>query len=327
MPSQEQIINECTKQWKTGAAQFAFYTSGTTGNPKTIYFSREQIIFSANQTKELIQLKSADKQLCCLPLDKTGGRMQLFRSLVWENEIEYVTPKVNALENYLPGLGCSIVSFTPQQLFATLQKEENILKLNTFRMVLIGGGSLLFDIPFDKFPHTEFICTYGMTETLSHFAYNIPKNNNIFYALNGTSIQKTDLGTLAVRNNITNNQWLNTNDLIELLDANSFSFLGRADNMINSGGIKIIPEEIEKIIYSQLKLPIHSFFIGAETDEILGQKVVLYFNQSLINKFPELDNIQWPNKIFKPKTIKGLANFVLNSSGKIDRIKSLTINP
>lgn len=304
--------------WKAGKEEFEFESSGTTGIFKTLKFNREQIIWSCGQTKKLLNIQNSDKQICILPVNKTGGKMQVFRSLVWGIPIRVEEPDY-VFDEFTTESGINIVSLTPLMLWRILQQDNGKKILGKFRHILIGGGDFQFVINLTDFPETSFYHTYGMTESLSHIAVKRIGIDKGFRLLEGTEIRKNDADdTLEFRNILTSNQWLKTNDIIEFNSDVEFVIKGRADNIINSGGVKINPETIERIIQETLDLPVNSFFVFGSKDEKLGDMLTLAYDSSQI-AMPEIEKLSFEFAYLRPKQIIPIDGFIVNESNKINR--------
>src|SRR5690606_18740842 len=121
--------------------------------------------------------------------------------------------------------------------------------------------------------------TYGMTETVSHIALANLKSPGpmVYQTLPGVSIRQADDKRLEIAAPMANNDWIITNDIVEILSPISFIWKGRADFTINSGGLKIQPEEVESLISDSIQLlfPSRRFFIGSKEDDQLGEKLIL----------------------------------------------------
>jgi len=112
--------------------------------------------------------------------------------------------------------------------------------------------------------------------------------------------------------------------MVELKGTDSFRWLGRADSAINSGGIKIHPEQVEKKLEGLIPA---SYFISSIPDELLENKVVLIIESDLYNQEQLMDlNARLVNLLSKyeiPKQILFLPKFVYSESNKILRIPTL----
>ena len=115
---------------------------------------------------------------------------------------------------------------------------------------------------------------------------------------------------------------LQTNDIARIYPDGSFVIWGRKDNVINSGGIKIQAEEVEKSLRPFIPVP---FVITSVPDPRLGQAVTLLFEG-------ELDMEELKNKVQKilspyhrPKYIRMVDLIPQTGNGKINRIECRTL--
>lgn len=252
--------------------------------------------------------------------------MQVFRSLVWNIPLQTEEPDylLNTPVSQIPS-ELSMVSLTPMMLWRILEQREGAEKLKKFNSILIGGGDFQFKIDTEKFPSTNFYHTYGMTESLSHIAVRKLYEDPVFRLLPGTLIrQNAEDETLEFCNFLTSDLWVKTNDVVALTGDNSFKIIGRVDHIVNSGGIKINPEEIERMIYAQLDLPVNSFFVYGAPDEVLGNKLVLVFDkeQVMLNA-GSIDIVEFSHAYQRPKKVIGADVFLFNEGNKIDRKQTL----
>ncbi len=119
-----------------------------------------------------------------------------------------------------------------------------------------------------------------MTETASHVALralNGPEASDAFRVLGSTQIGADSRGCLTLRGAVTQHELIITNDQVELLDERRFRWLGRHDWVINSGGVKVSPEPVERTVAAQglLTTPDPQFLVVGLPDGRLGQRVVL----------------------------------------------------
>jgi O-succinylbenzoic acid--CoA ligase len=208
------------------------------------------------------------------------------------------------------------------QLWHILNHEISKEVLHQFHTVLIGGGTLSPEIEktlLENYPDTRWFHTFGMTETYSHFAGR-QLGNHIYEVLPNTEIAQNNVGALKVRNFITDNEWIQTNDIIEIIDNKQFVWLGRTDFTINSGGIKIQLETVESEIQKQTNWQSDAFFCWHIQDEILGQKLVLVTTEKSIPQ-----DWNFSNTYYKPKEIFVLDKLIYTENGKINRAKSFEL--
>ena len=311
------------KEWNRGVEKFLIHTSGSTGEPKPIILLKKWMIWSAQQTAQYLKPNTNDKILCCLPLNKVGGMMQLVRGLVWQVEIQIEEPSSNPL---LVDTDCTIVSLTPFQMYYILQDAASIKRLRHFREVVIGGSdiseSIIQQINSLDFKQTNFRHSYGMTETYAHLALK---------TINGS--QKSDWFTPFSEAEISVNEQqcaqikvpfedkiLQTNDVIELNEVGGFRVLGRADNIINTGGLKLQPEIIEKAIRDYYNLS-ETFYISSQKDEILGQRLILITEPNFKFNLNDLGFLKTISPYAVPREIVVVDKLKINEGGKVARKK------
>lgn len=317
------LADTIVRAWSMGETGFFIQTSGSTGEPKGMILEKEKIIWSCKKTAEFLGVLPTDSILCCLPVNRVGGWMQVARSLVWNMNLMVVEPASDPFLHYSGNH--SIVSLTPMQLFTILQTPASREKLNRFRIVLIGGGEVSSTLENGVLGmRPDFYHTYGMTETYSHIALRKMNRDSAFFPLPQTEIKLNAQDCLCIKNFLTNNAWLETKDMAKL-QGNGFIVLGRADNMINSGGMKILAEEMEKMLSANLQLPVGSFFYAGLPDVKFGQKPVLVVNKKLVQSLPPWESIFENHRYAKPKEIIFLDDFIYTKTGKIQRQKTLAL--
>ena len=310
------------KDWKNENFQFTLQTSGSTGAPKTILLDRKKLEISAKQTLNALPQIDTAKALCALPTNKMGGFMQLVRAAIWKSDIIIVKPTLNPLKNLSQDVTFGNISISPMQLHEILKDNKSREMLKTIKFVLVGGAPISSIIKSELISYKEknIFYTYGMTETYSHIALK-QHNYPYFKPLKGIEIKLDSNGVLLICGEITNNQWLVTGDVCILHKNKEFEVLGRADNLINSGGIKFVAEELEQEIAHLIN---HHFYITGTSDGFLGQAVTIIsenntepldldiLNTVLVKKFGKYAKIK--------KEIKTKID-VDNNTGKIKRKK------
>lgn len=326
---EKEVLDFCYN-WLSGNEIFTFKSSGSTGDPKDIKVTRKQIIASIEQTAKALKLTDSDNTLICLPASSTGGKMMLARSLYLNMHMECVEPSANPFLQSQSNP--TFTALTPYQLEEILQ--ENPEKLNRLKAVLVGGApvSEMLKEKIQKTISTPLYATYGMTETVSHIALkllNTKEKQDAFFVLSGVEIKTTRADCLEIKSAVTNNQWITTNDRVEVLSDKSFRWLGRTDSIINSGGVKIQPEEVEAVIESVLNKIRYkkNYFIYGIPHETLGQQCALFIEGPALkqDKIKELQDLinQQIHKHYAPKKIFFIPEFDYTSSGKIDKIKTI----
>jgi len=276
----EQKVISFVVDWNKQKTEFRINTSGSTGKPKTIRITRDQIIQSSLMTARAMALKNGMTALVCLNPDHIGGKMMIARSLVLNLDLIAVKPSSNPLKEIPDSQEIDFAAFVPFQIQQIIDDGAGH-RLNKLKTIIVGGApispSLEEQLQKLKVPIYQ---TYGMTETVSHVALrhcNGPNRSEAYSMLDGIIISIDSRGCLALRGKITDDKVLQTNDVVEFLSANSFRWLGRHDNIINSGGIKLNPETLEKVIGPLLleNGVANRFILGAKPDPDLGEKLIL----------------------------------------------------
>lgn len=303
-------------------------TSGSTGNPKIIQLQKIHMINSAKATGDYFNLPENTTALLCMSPNYIAGKMMLVRALTLGWHLDIAEPTSNPLKNRDKIYDFS--AMVPMQLHNSLKDIHKIKKL------IVGGGTvsneLLLKVQQVK---TEIFATYGMTETITHIA--VKKLNLIesgakqsyYITLPNIKIAADSRGCLVIDAPTISDEKVVTNDLVELISPTEFKWLGRIDNVINSGGIKLIPEQIEEKLAGIIE---NRFFVAGKKDEILGEKLILVIEELQVYKInnsikaailAEIKN----SKLFSiyeiPKEIYFLENFIETETNKIDRAKTL----
>jgi O-succinylbenzoic acid--CoA ligase len=319
-------------RWQGSEQNFSLTTSGSTGAPKPITITRNQLQASAKLTIEALDLKPTETSLICLDTRYIAGQMMVIRSLENNMNMIAVEPSADPLQTIPASQKIDFAALVPYQLQAILQSTESTQKLNLIRNVIIGGATL-DDKVKSKLQSLQcnIYSTYGMTETITHIALqrlNGVDKQNYFQTLKGISIDQDERQCLVIEAAHFTEKII-TNDIVQLLDYNKFIWLGRYDNVINSGGIKIIPEKIEPIIaqvFEALNLH-HRFFVTGLPNEKLGNKVVLLVEGKITIAAREIIKMLAQNlsKYEVPKEIYFISRFYETETQKINRIKTLNL--
>lgn len=273
-------------------------TSGSTGNPKEIVVTKENMKRSALASIAFFQLQAEGKVLLALPLQFIGGMMMVVRAVLANMDMYPVNPSLCPLPDPMPLM--DFAPFTPSQMMDMLNagKKEEIEKIKT---VLLGGGAVNDAMKQLLQPlKTQCYSSYAMTETLSHVALQKLNGNhsqNAYYPLPGVEISLSKRGT-ALISTPWNNDKTETNDLISINADGSFHILGRTDNAITTGGITLLPEKLENEWAPYLNV---AFVAAAVPDMQWGEQLVLV-TESKIDFHAFLSHAQTTvSKIHLPK--------------------------
>ena len=287
-------------------------TSGSTGSPKIIEVPKNRMKASAKMTGEYFGFEKNQTILLCLPAQFIAGKMMLVRALEWGMKVDAIEPK---LELSVPNKNYYFSAMTPPQIESSLSSVSKIHK------ILLGGApvSKVLEGKIKSLsPH--FFISYGMTETVSHIAIRNIQNNlpNTYSALNQVTFSLHQESQLVIHAPNLLPEPLQTTDCVELVNEKKFRWLGRADFIINSGGLKISPEEIESQISSIVK---HPFFIHGKEDSKWGQIPILIIESKPFETTQLLHQIQIRvSKNKAPKEIYFLDKLELTQNGKLNRL-------
>lgn len=329
-----EILRFC-HDWLSGQETFIVHTSGSTGKPKPITLSRKQMQASARQTVQALGLAEGDRALLCMNPAYIGGKMMLVRAMEHHMHITALEAEADPLAKLAPGSRLDFTALVPLQLEAILQNPHSKAILNRMKAVIIGGAPVSSQLRNQLATiDAPVFSTYGMTETVSHIALqrlNGEEAGDYFQAFREVKLSQDERGCLIIEGEVTGGRQLVTNDVVELQDKHSFRWIGRADNIINSGGIKIQLEKIDRMaesILGQLGIERKVFSWGMP-DERLGQRLVLIMEGAPIAE-KEKENLfkQFAleaGKYEQPKEIYYIKNFIETSSGKIQKQKTIAL--
>ena len=329
---QREVFDFC-EQWKLGKNEFLFHTSGSTGKPKPIYLSRLSMIESAKMTKHWLNLHEGDNVLLCLPVEYIAGAMMLVRALVLKLNLVIIEPSQNPLEGITNPVNIHLASFVTTQWSTILQSSRNLFSIfSEVKGILIGGSELTPSLELQtRDIHLPIFQTYGMTETSSHIAFRpVSREANFYQCFPQVKIRINHESCLCINSPSTLNQWVETNDVAELVNDKQFRIVGRKDFIINSGGRKINPERIEKycLAFFTLNSYLFKIFAWGLKDDFYGQKLVLFIEskEEIYFKLQLVDYLKSNLESWEvPKQIIVLPEFLYTKSGKIDRPNTLTL--
>ena len=305
------------QQWLNEDESVIVKTSGSTGKPKEIKLLKSQMINSAKATGIFFKLAEKTTALLCLPSNYIAGKMMLVRAMVLGWDLHIVAPEKDALTQY--DNDYDFVAMVPYQVRHSLDALKKVHKL------IIGGGTVSPELN-EKLQEvdTEAFATYGMTETITHIAVrriNGLAKSTDFTALPNVKFTTDERGCLIIDAPNISDEKIITNDLVKLISPTSFEWLGRFDNVINSGGIKIYPERIEEKLSSYINLP---FIITSEKDELLGERIILIFEDDGSQKIPDFSlAFSKLSSYRRPKKIYTFSKFPFTETGKIKRAEVL----
>jgi len=298
----EKPVGDFLLDWFDSKSYIEMQTSGSTGTPKIVKVGKQAMVNSALATADFFELKPSDTALLCLPVKYVAGKMMLIRAMVLGINLEFVAPSSHPMKNTENDY--DFVAMVP------MQAQNSLKELHKVKKLIVGGAKINKSLENDlkKLKTTQVFETYGMTETITHIAAK-RIGAEAFTVLPNVTISYDDRKCLVIDAPKINDAVIITNDLVVILNENQFVFLGRIDNIINSGGIKIMPEQVEQKLDGKID---RRFFIASKEDTKLGEKVVLVVEGEPfeINTtiFEVLDKYERPKEIVFVKKFNETAN-------------------
>ena len=313
----EQQIGVFIIDWLSDENLITVNTSGSTGKPKSILLQKQQMVNSAVATGDFFELKPSCKALLCLPCDYIAGKMMLVRAMILGWELDCVEPNTKPLAEIDETYDfCAMIP---------LQVQNSLDELSLIKKLIIGGAAVSYNLRNQiKGIPTQAFETYGMTETITHIAVRriTGDTETTFTALPSVYFKQDKRNCLVIKADKVSNNEIITNDVVTLVSKTKFNWLGRFDNVINSGGIKLNPETLESKLAAYIS---NSFFVASIPSVTLGQKLILVL-EGETNMHLLLKTIQASSTLKKhelPKEIHTLPKFSWTENGKIQRSKTL----
>jgi len=302
----ERAVGDFVLDWFDQNSFIEMHTSGTTGAPKRIRVDKQAMVNSAIATGEFFGLRSGIKVLHCLPTQYVAGKMMLVRAFILGWDMDLVAPVSNPLERNETEY--DFAAMVP------LQAEHSLGKLHMVKKLILGGAKVSQALS-EKLSalSTEIYETYGMTETITHIAAK-RIGEEAFKVLPNVNISKDERNCLVIDPYNICDEPVVTNDVVNIVDESHFIWLGRHDNVINSGGVKLFPEQIEEKLSGKID---RRFYVKGTADEVLGEKLVLVVEGEAF----DIDKAAFKGlgKFEKPKDILFVEKFEETGSGKIMR--------
>ena len=309
------------EEWNNESEYVEVKTSGSTGEPKRMMVEKRRMLNSARITCDFLGLKPGDTALLCMSTDYIAGKMMIVRSIERGLKLISVPPSGHPLAQ---NFKLDFSAMVPMQVYNSLQVPEEKERLMAIRHLIIGGGVIddAMEAELRTFPNAVW-STYGMTETLSHIALRRisgPEASEWYMPFPTVKLSTTDEGCLVIDAPEVCADTLITNDIVELKPDGRFRVLGRKDNVICSGGIKIQIEEVERELKPYARVP---YIISKKKDEKFGEIVVL-LTEGDTDEMKAICEEHLP-KYHRPKLYQHIDQIPLTETGKPARKKILDL--
>lgn len=302
------------KEWRDASRSYVeAHTSGSTGVPKRIELLKSDMRASAEATCGFFGIDGRSKLLLPLSVGYIAGKMMVVRADISGAELVVECPTNDPLQSDY-GI-VDLMAVVPSQLPSLLANP----RFEGVRYVIVGGAPIApaMEARLHGLP-VRIYATYGMTETCSHVALrDVSRGDRLYRALPGIAFGTDSRGCLVIEAPKFSFGRLVTNDVVELYGRDSFRWLGRADNVVNSGGVKLHPEEIERKISAAVDVP---FYMIGRPSARWGEELVMYVEGTDVDTSavscriePLLDRYE------RPKTILAVSRFERTASGKVIR--------
>lgn len=309
---------EFIREWNDGSERLLVHTSGSTGAPKPMWVEKSRMKASALTTCRFLGLNAGDTALLCMPLDYIAGKMMVVRAIVCGLRLIEVPPSGHPLAGLKSAP--TFAAMVPMQVYNSLRVAEERRLLGSISHLIIGGGAIDNDMA------AELACfgnavwsTYGMTETLSHIALRRlsgPEASEWYTPFDGVSVSLTPDGCLAIDAPDVCATTITTNDIARLApDGRRFRIIGRKDNVICSGGIKIQAEEVERMLAPHIGSP---FIVTKRKDPKYGEAVVLLVQSADTARVEAACRSALP-KYWQPHHIISVCRIPTTATGKLAR--------
>ena len=310
-------LEDFLSEWNNELPTLEVHTSGSTGIPKRMLVEKSRMRASAQMTCDFLGIETGGNALLCMPLDFIAGKMMVVRALERNLHLIEVEPSGHPLALLSDEVkSIDLAAMVPLQVFNSLQVPLERERLLRIKHLIIGGGAIpdTLEAELRQLP-INIWSSYGMTETLSHIALR-PISEDYYSPLPGITLEQDANDCLIIHAPALCTDTLVTNDIVRFIGDNKFQIIGRRDNTVCSGGIKIQIEEVEHWLHS---LGIDNVVVTYRTDARLGQALVYLCTDAL-----DIDSLTPPTHIstaryWLPRHVVHVPQLPLTANGKPDR--------
>ena len=315
--SVSESIQQFLAEWESEVPTLTVQTSGSTGKPKRICVEKRRMRTSAQMTCRFLGLQKGQTALLCMPLQYIAGQMMVIRAIEQKLRLIATEPDGHPLADIVDSI--DFAAMVPMQVWNSLRVPIERKRLQRIGHLIIGGGAISAELEqeLQRMPNAVW-STYGMTETLSHIALRRisgPDATLWYTPLPGIRLsQDASTQTLIIHAPALNPERLHTRDIVEFDTAGRFRILGRTDNTISSGGIKIQLEEVEALLHRHFG---PELLATARPDGKFGEALVLLTTRPIDSQ--QLTAVLKDHPYWRPKDILLVPRLPLTGTGKPDR--------
>ena len=292
IPKKEDVFNDVINKGDTGIILFS---SGTTGKPKVMIQNLTKIISSIKIPRRQKSLRF----IILLMFDHIGGINTLFNCLI--NGSPFIIP-----EDRSPSLVISLINKHQVNILPTTPTFLNLLmidesfdssKLKSLKLITYGTERMS-EVILNKLslnlPKVKLLQTFGTSETGILKTQSKSSNSLFFkivddekeYKIVGDELylrSKTQVKGYVNHNNdnFLNDGWYATGDLVETDEDGYIKIIGRKNKIINVGGLKVLPKEIEDVINS---------VNGVDDSTVFSEQNNIVGNIVCVKIFTQLEN-------------------------------------
>lgn len=314
-------LEEFKSEWDNDSTMIHVRTSGSTGEPKQMLVDKARMEASARTTCDFLGLRAGDTALLCMSLDYIGAKMMVVRTIVRGLRLVSVEPSGHPFRDVHEPI--TFAAMVPMQVYNSLSVPEERSRLLEIKHLIIGGGAIddALAHKLEDFPNAVW-STYGMTETLSHIALrrlNGAETSDYYTPFDSVSVSLNADNCLVIDAPLICTTTLTTNDIAEIApDGRRFRVVGRKDNVINSGGIKIQIEAVEHALKGHLDMP---YMVTRRKDAKFGEIVALLIESEATDRARRVCADVLP-KYWQPRAYIIVSALPITGSGKPNRAEA-----
>ncbi|MBT7742782.1 MAG: AMP-binding protein [Opitutae bacterium] len=278
---------------------------------------------------------------CCLPIWHVAGWMQVVRAIQTNGDVAFGDYRDLADPQKDINLTGRLISLVPTQLHRLILSDLAVSRLRGSRLILLGGAPLREELAeVVRSVGLPVAPTYGMTESAGAVTLLAPDRflageNSVGKVLPHANLRlDEETGTLSIRAtsmclgyeslDFSSGEWFETSDLAEQTPEGDWRILGRLDRIVNTGGEKVNPVEVENAVI-ETRLAAGCLTMGIP-DPDWGERLVAFCTPSTIDVIRLEKTLQTKlTGVAIPKLILPVEELPINEMGKPDLLKARAV--